>query len=263
MFPELFRLPFGSKGLVIPTYGIFALIAIACSWFILILRLRKEGISTDGSLAVGGVAIGLGFAGGLLTGFLFRLFDMVHPDTSVLLTGSVTWQGGIIFGLAGGSWVLNQYGVDVVRSLDRSIPAVFLGLGIGRIGCFFGGCCFGTPTQLPWGIIYPPGHPSRALFANVAIHPTPIYESLVALGIFLFGFKMSLKSSNGTTLAVSIGLYSIFRFGLEFLRGDHFPALGGLSIQQIVAILMLFGAYIYWRYNKHRSIQENQSNAVN
>ena len=63
-------------------------------------------------------------------------------------------------------------------------PTVGLGIGLGRIGCFLNGCCFGTPTDLPWGVTFPEGSIPDYIFHNQAIHPAQLYSSLYGFALF-------------------------------------------------------------------------------
>src|SRR5919204_429820 len=56
-----------------------------------------------------------------------------------------------------------------VKTGDTFALPLALALALGRWGCFCNGCCFGKPTDLPWGVDFGDG---------VRCHPTQIYESL-------------------------------------------------------------------------------------
>ena len=59
-----------------------------------------------------------------------------------------------------------------------------LGIGITRIGCFLNGCCFGTPTDQPWGVAFPKGSIPWHIFGDTHLHPSQLYSSLYGLGLF-------------------------------------------------------------------------------
>ena len=71
--------------------------------------------------------------------------------------------------------------IPVLRLFDAIAPGLALGYAIGRIGCFLNGCCFGVPTNLPWGLVFPLGSLAAQTFPDVHIHPTQTYASLSML----------------------------------------------------------------------------------
>ncbi len=112
--------------------------------------------------------------------------------------------------------------------LDLGVVGLAIGQAIGRWGNFFNQELYGLPTNLPWGIYI---HPENRLpgFENFSyFHPLFFYESLGCLLIFLILIKKikisnpQLKSQNflnpGCTFFTYLFLYSLLRFGLEFLR---------------------------------------------
>ena len=103
------------------------------------------------------------------------------------------WEGGLVFyggllGASGGFYVWNRskaISASWTQVLDWASPSLAFGHAIGRLGCFAAGCCFGKPTNVPWGVTFT--HPESLAPLGLPLHPTQIYESgfLVILGIFL------------------------------------------------------------------------------
>ncbi|RMF07326.1 MAG: hypothetical protein D6762_07780 [Candidatus Neomarinimicrobiota bacterium] len=110
--------------------------------------------------------------------------------------------------------------------------AIFLALalGIGRLGCLVNGCCFGSPTDLPWGLHYAPGSPAHWLHAatgridpaaplSLPVHPVQLYETLfMALALVVLLRLPPEKRRTPGPLLGFIGAYFLFRFGIEFIR---------------------------------------------
>src|SRR5207244_3785073 len=66
-----------------------------------------------------------------------------------------------------------------VKTGDTFALPLALAMAVGRLGCFFNGCCYGTPTDLPWAVPF-------AVDGQVVLcHPTQIYESL--FHVFMVG----------------------------------------------------------------------------
>lgn len=191
----------------------------------------------------------------------------------------VVWRGGQVFygGLIAGLLVAMIIGrhrrVPLWKTLDALSPAIMLGLGIGRIGCFMAGCCFGKPTNLPWAIQYGAGYPAtRTQVAEklispeahycLPIHPTQLYESgfaftLCAMGILLLhrkGFK------KGTVFFILLNLYAIGRFCMEFLRADQRGSIfSWLSTSQAISLGIIILSTAGWLWHSHRISQSHET----
>jgi len=110
-------------------------------------------------------------------------------------------------------------------------------LMIGRLGCFFNGCCHGIATDLPWGIDFQGLGP---------MHPTQIYEVLFhgSMALILWRLTLSKQLANHR-LQFYLILYCVYRFLTETIRPE--PAFGmGLSIFQWTMLLFGIGLAIQW-----------------
>ena len=113
------------------------------------------------------------------------------------------WFGGLIAGIAAFVYLGRKFKIPILRLFDIASPACALGYGIGRIGCLFSGDGdYGIPTSLPWGMSFPNG----LVPTTERVHPTPIYEFLVALLITWFLWRLgaanaaaSARSANAAT----------------------------------------------------------------
>ena len=134
--------------------------------------------------------------------------------------------------------------------------ASLLALSIMRLGCLLNGCCYGRPTDLPWGIVFTdPRCNVRSAWLGRPLHPEQIYESLGSLAILLFVHFAALPRIRsgrwppGSAFALSIGLYSALRFGLEFTRGVDLGvfSLMGLGTSHWIAAACLLSLAAYFR----------------
>ncbi|MDX2167556.1 MAG: prolipoprotein diacylglyceryl transferase [Deltaproteobacteria bacterium] len=126
------------------------------------------------------------------------------------------------------SWVLR---VPVLLVLDALSPGVALVLSIGRVGCFLNGCCFGVPTALPWGVVFPQdsdphsSHRVQGLLgpestASLPVHPLSLYYALDTLAIMVFLLWLSRRSRyRGEVFLWFVVLRSWSAVALEQLRG--------------------------------------------
>lgn len=194
------------------------------------------------------VAIALGaFCGGMIGAKL----PFALADPAGLLTGRVWLENGktIVFGLVGG-----YFGVEIakwamrvrIRTGDTLAVPVACAVGVGRWSCFVGGCCYGLPTSVPWGVDFhvegdPPG---------VFRHPTQLYESAFhfacAVVLVLLGRAGLFR---GQLVKVYLLAYLAYRFLTEYLRPEpRQPWLGGLTTYQAtcLALVPVF-AFLWWR----------------
>ena len=157
------------------------------------------------------------------------------------------FYGGLVGGVTAAIWYLRRKRIPFWAAADVMAPALALAQGLGRWGCFFAGCCYGKPTELPWGLVFP----AVELCADgTHIHPWPIYESLLDLALaggLLLLFRR--RRFTGQLFLAYLLVYASARFGLEYLRGDTVRGLyfgGALSLSQIVALAAFAGAAAAW-----------------
>jgi phosphatidylglycerol:prolipoprotein diacylglycerol transferase len=161
------------------------------------------------------------------------------------------FYGGFLAGVAVAVYFLRKHRIPFWPTADVTAICLALAQGIGRWGCFFAGCCYGKPTDLPWGMVFP----AVPLCANgTPIHPWPIYESLGDFAIFgalLFLFRR--RRFPGQVFLVYVLTYAVLRGLLEFLRGDAVRGLyfgGTVSLSQIVAVAAFTAAAVTYLYRR-------------
>ncbi|MBI4864447.1 MAG: prolipoprotein diacylglyceryl transferase, partial [Candidatus Riflebacteria bacterium] len=98
---------------------------------------------------------------------------------------------------------------------DMMAPGLALGIFFGRIGCFCGGCCWGTPSDLPWACTFPHAVP------RIPRHPVQLYEAIACLWCFFVLSHLLDRPHRRGSIFLGLGLmYASIRFVTEFLRGD-------------------------------------------
>lgn len=163
-----------------------------------------------------------------------KVYQYLYAD-SFWLGGGFVFYGGLIFGITFyfiySLW-LKKFPFTQSKLF---IPGLVLGHAIGRVGCFFTGCCFGSQCDLPWAV-----H-----MHGEWIHPVQLYE---AFGLFAIGF-MTLKWVNGKKDNIFIitrylVFYSLLRFAVEYFRGDKIRGVHwmDLSTSQMISIALFFAA---------------------
>jgi len=175
------------------------------------------------------------------------LHVLVHPGNITAEPWSIFrfWDGGLEFlgGALLGSAVLIVYLLrkkqDVLAWLDALAPGVALGLILGWTGCFFAGCGFGSPTDLPWGVTYT--HPGSLAPLFVQVHPIQIYYALGSLAIFtvLVLFK-NRPNMTGQLAVLFLILYAVLNTGIDFFRDGHQELVWLFSFNQIIYLVFFF-----------------------
>jgi len=143
--------------------------------------------------------------------------------------------------------------IPILATLDFLFPYAMLALGIQRVfGCFSAGCCYGLPTEMPWGMRFPDLSPAGKAFPLMSIHPTQLYYGLSAwlIFIFLISYKRYYKDNQqvGEITAMGLMLLSITYFIVTFFRGDIMPILGVSDLtlgQQIALGIFSLGTLLY------------------
>ncbi|MEZ4432258.1 MAG: prolipoprotein diacylglyceryl transferase [bacterium] len=166
---------------------------------------------------------------------LFPDKPITEPDCTRLLrfwNGGLVFYGGVIGAILTMIWFLRRERVAFLPMADVIIPSLALGQFFGRLGCLFAGCCWGKPTDVPWGIEFPQGSmvwrqhldAGLATLADAhshAVHPTQLYDSLAGLALFtaLIWLRQR-KRYHGQVFIWWMLLYPIARSTVELFRGD-------------------------------------------
>jgi len=173
------------------------------------------------------------------------LFLVLRGGRGGVWTGGLASTGGVAAGLAAAALAARFARRPVLEVLDAIAPAGLLALGIGRLGCFLGGCCYGRPTALPWGVVFPGlGPPAR--------HPLQLYSAAADLAVLVLLPRRS-APTGVVACCACLGL-GIVRAGLEWLRdAGTTDALvpGVVTLPQAAALLLALGALCIERRLRH------------
>lgn len=235
MYPKLFDQPY------LNTFGLCFCIGIALCFAVIGHYAREKKVDPEFMRFLhlnGYLAIVVAFSSGVL---LQATYDYIeNPAAGFHITGAVTFFGGLIGGV--GSFLTGYFACGRRKFGPRLIgimPIVPAGVSIaqacGRIGCFFGGCCYGKPTDSCLGVHFPNlGY--KAL-------PTQLYEALFLLVLFAIIFHLAITRSFRQAPALYMISYGAFRFLIEFIRDDPRGRLiGPLSPAQTISLFLVAGS---------------------
>ena len=259
MYPYLF----GNEK--IPTYGVCFFIGIVVTLLLLLFYIRKRSpeVNKDDSLLAACFALIGGIVGAKLLAILTSINYIVEykPSFIDVMRNGFVFYGGLIGGFFGYFIYGKVYKIPVMALTDEGSQVLPLGHGIGRIGCFCAGCCYGRPTDSVIGVVYT--HPSDPLTpTGVKLLPVQLFEAgfclIVFIVLFILNKKRPLKRGINTT--IYIGSYSIFRFINEFFRYDaERGLLLGLSTSQWISICLLIALGVYWFVINLRKMKESKN----
>jgi phosphatidylglycerol:prolipoprotein diacylglycerol transferase len=192
-----------------------------------------------------GICIG-GFCGAMIGAKL----PFVLSDWAGLVSGAAWISDGktIMFGIVGGYFgvELAKWTLDIrIKTGDTFAVPVAVGVAIGRMACFVGGCCYGTPTSLPWGVCFAKSGDS------LPRHPTQLYEAAFHLAMAGLLFVLQQRGLfRGQLIKLYILAYLAYRFLSEFIRPEPCLALGLTGYQWTAIALTPVFAWLWWRDSK-------------
>ena len=234
MYPILFKLHLPWVGeFPVRSFGLMVVIGVMVGMWWLGGALRRLGIEQRDAAA--DLAMACVITGILGARLLYVAIHPPPPGENTLLWLLQIWKGGLVsyggfFGGALGGIRFARKRKLPIRGLgDAVLPALFLGQVFGRIGCFLVGDDYGKPTDLPWAVAFPKreGGLIPDELVGVPLHPTQLYLSLMDVVIFLVAARVfARRRFDGQAMCVTMLIYGVGRFLLEFLRGDD-EARGG------------------------------------
>ena len=262
MLPEITKI--GS--FTLSGYDFFYILGVLFSFIVIFILSRNEKldlIEILNFLIFGAIS---GIAGAKLYGILVVFVDNpgLYLTSPPKLLKSLN-RGGIFYG---GMIAITIFMILYARRyfkgsewkvFDITVIGGALGHMFGRLGCFSAGCCYGVPTDLPWGVKFPFQGGKPHPFSDIFVHPTQIYEATLNLLNFLILLVIWRKKKfDGQIISLYLINYGIIRFVIEFLRND-----GGrgyliessskflsFSIPQLISILLVItGFYLYKKLN--------------
>jgi phosphatidylglycerol---prolipoprotein diacylglyceryl transferase len=198
--------------------------------------------------------------------------------------GGMVFYGGMIFGALTLVVYARLAKLELSSLLDSFAPGLALGLALGRVGCFMAGCCWGdvcvdraqvtkadagwqwqirtvpllSQVGFPLAVRFPEGsgayeqHRHLGLIdeqsqRSLPVHPVQLYEAALALA--LCGFltrRFGSRLWRGQIVCLFLFGYAGIRFATEFLRADNQPIYFGLTLSQVISLMLAGVGLIAW-----------------
>lgn len=252
MHPVLFKI--GS--FTVYSYGVMLVTAFVIGYYFFLQEVKRKKLDERIAIDITIIAVFCGVIGSKLLFVIENLDEfIINPTRIAFSSGGFTFLGGLTLSFIA-SWIyikVRKY--NFLQAADSIAPSLILAYGIGRIGCHLAGDGdYGIPTSLPWGTNYengivPPAHlfngteyakafPNGIFPNDTLLHPTPVYEFLASLLIFLILWKFRKRNwAAGKLVMLYFILSSLSRFLVEFIRLNP-RILMGLSQAQIISIVI-------------------------
>jgi len=222
MLPVLLKLgPF-----TLHTYGFLMAVGVGLGMWFLYAQARKQGLDAPKLLDATFYTIIVSLIGAKLILFIgsFSYYTTYPRELFSLARSGGVFQGGLTFGVVFALWYFHKKKIPTWQVADILVPALALGHGFGRIGCFAAGCCYGSACELPWRAVFKNAyaHDLTGIPLNVTLHPVQLYEAVLNfLNFVVLYLVLKKKSFHGQIFSLYIINYSIIRFITEYFRGDH------------------------------------------
>jgi phosphatidylglycerol:prolipoprotein diacylglycerol transferase len=259
-------------GVPLNTWGLVVTLAFGAAALFCYRRMGRVGIDPDHIVPI----VILAAVGGLMGARLLH-FTMAEPEA--LFSNPMVYfnmgKGGfaVMGGHIGGAVAVVAYvlarGIPVWKMADIVAPPIMLAQAIGRVGCFFAGCCHGAPVDLPAGatpllptsfaggqvwfapqypFVYEMTHDGVGVNDQV-VYATQVYEIGASLLIFLVGSLVfhTFRKFDGMVAAMMIAAYATWRPYVETMRGDTVRGVGyfgHFSTSQVMSGAFLIGAVV-------------------
>ncbi len=248
-------------GREVPLYGICFFAGIAIAALAALIIVKKLNLFPLFDLTCSAVYIMIGaILGSKLLFIAVSIKDIIELQIPLInvIKGGFVFYGGLIGGLLGMFIYSKQFKMNFNTFLELYATVVPLGHAFGRVGCFFGGCCYGRPYDGAFSVVYTETVGLTPL--NIPLLPIQLIEAACLLLLFFVMLFVYLKfRTKISTVAVYAMSYSIIRFVLEFFRGDAERGVFlGISTSQIISIgLFLFG--VFWAFKSRAKASKTKN----
>ena len=239
MYPDLITI----GPLTLHTYGLFVAIGFFVGLLFTVKLGKSEGFGSQQIMDMGFIIILSAIIGSRALYVLMNAsyYTRAPLDMLKIWEGGLVFSGGVLGVVLTMLWYVKRHDLPLGKIADLWAPAIAVGQGLGRIGCFMAGCCYGKPTDSILGVTFTHSH-SLARPLDVPLHPTQIYSSLSSFIIFLLILVLySKKKFEGQVFLWLMIMHSTARLAIERFRGDDRGILLGsnMSMTQLVATLIL------------------------
>ncbi|MEI6199575.1 MAG: prolipoprotein diacylglyceryl transferase [Actinomycetota bacterium] len=249
-------------------YGLMIAIGVIAAVRIAGRRAENKGVgTTDDISSIAMWAVPAGVLGGRAYHVLtdYQRFQGHWFDVVKIWQGGLGIWGGVTAGVAVGWWCARRRGLDAWWIISCAAPAIAIAQAIGRWGNWFNQELFGRPTTVPWALEVSNDIAIKAGYAaGTTFHPTFLYESVgcVVLAWLLIRLERRINPARGRLFAWYVAGYTVLRFGTESLRVDPAHHVGGMRLNQWVAIGVFSVSVLFLVVDRLRSRDASEASTV-
>lgn len=220
-------------------YGVMAALGFITAMFLLEYNRKFANANKDQCSTL----LFLAMISGVLGARIFYVVQFFHYYRDNLWgiiridQGGLVFYGGFLLALVTVVIYSKLKKLDVIRVLDIFVPALAAAHGLGRIGCFLNGCCYGRATTLWWGIKAPAGSVLEFSAGKEPLHPVQLLEAGENFILCIVFCWLLRKTKRGVVISAYLAVYGILRFFNELMRGDN-VLYGGLTPAQWIGIML-------------------------
>ncbi|MEC4675986.1 MAG: prolipoprotein diacylglyceryl transferase, partial [Nitrospirota bacterium] len=236
MYPVLVRI----GPLTIHTYGFLIASGFLVALWLAVRQAKAVGIRRDDIIDIGFYLLLAAIVGSRVF-FVLTNWDYYvnNPlDIVKIWKGGLVFNGGLLFTIPTAIWYIRRKRLDFWVTADVFAPSIAIGHAIGRLGCFFAGCCYGKPAAgVFWSVTF--SNPESLAMKGVPLHPVQLYEAAgEMLNFLVLIFIRKRGAFRGQLFWIYILNYSIIRLVMEMFRGDTVRGfiMPGLSIAQGISL---------------------------
>ncbi len=234
MHPLLFEVPF--LHLRIHSYGVMVALGMLVGIWVTVQRAQRAGVAPDVFYDIGLWSMIVGILGARAA-FVWMNIEAYSGDRfwHVFASENLSWlkipgalaiweggqvlYGGLIPAVLVNLWILKRRNLPVLKTADIAAPGLLLGIGVGRLGCFLNGCCWGRPAsaEFPLAVIFPDG----AAVGGHSVHPSQIYATICGVVFYIvLSVFYERRRWDGQIFSLAILGYGLSRLLEEHFRGD-------------------------------------------
>jgi phosphatidylglycerol:prolipoprotein diacylglycerol transferase len=275
----MYRILFTIGSFRIYSYGVMVALAFITAILLAMKEAKRSGENPERVLDISLYVILGALIGGRLSYIIFHLDYYLENPIKILYfrQGGLAFLGSFILAFILGAWYVSRNKLSFWKYTDIAAPSVAIGIGIGRIGCFLNGCCYGLVSE-KYGLKFPAldmppvylqqlndGLIASGSSYTLPVIPTQIYSSLFDgfLIFFILHWMKKYKKYDGFLMLSFFILYSISRFIVEFYRfyENNYKVFNLLTITQTILLGVVLVSLVFMNILKKKNKNSGQKNS--
>jgi len=275
----MYRILFTIGSFRIYSYGVMVALAFITAILLAMKEAKRSGENPERVLDISLYVILGALIGGRLGYIIFHLDYYLENPIKILYfrQGGLAFLGSFILAFILGAWYVSRNKLSFWKYTDIAAPSVAIGIGIGRIGCFLNGCCYGLVSE-KYGLKFPAldmppvylqqlndGLIASGSSYTLPVIPTQIYSSLFDgfLIFFILHWMKKYKKYDGFLMLSFFILYSISRFIVEFYRfyENNYKVFNLLTITQTILLGVVLVSLVFMNILKKKNKNSGQKNS--